>query len=100
MALGTEVGLSPGDFVLYGDRGPRPSPKSGRRPCLIFGAYLLWTNGWMHQDGTWYGGRSKPRELCVRYGTPFPQKGGGGPSPPPPKKNRPVLIVASGQSAG
>ena len=26
---------------------------------------LLWTNGWMHQDATWYGGRPQPRQLCV-----------------------------------
>ena len=45
MALGKEVGLSPGDFVLDGD--PAPSP--------IFGPFLLRPNGWMHQDATWYG---------------------------------------------
>jgi len=28
----------------------------------------LWPNGWMHQDATWYGGRPKPRLLCVRWG--------------------------------
>ena len=46
MALGKEVGLSPGDFVLDGD--PAPS--------AIFGPFLLRPNGWMHQDSTWYGG--------------------------------------------
>ena len=68
--LGTEVGLSPGDFLLDGDPAP-PSPQ-------IFGPCLLWPNGWMHPDATWYGGRSQPRGLCVRWG----------PSPPLPKRGR------------
>ena len=34
----------------------------------IFGPCLLWPNGWMHQDSTWYGGRPQPRGLCVRWG--------------------------------
>jgi len=64
MALGMEVGLSPGDFVLDGDAA-RPQ-KGGRAPSPIFGPFLLWPNGWMHQDATWYGGRPEPRGLCVR----------------------------------
>jgi len=31
----------------------------------IFGPCLLWPNGWMDQDATWYGGRSRPRPHCV-----------------------------------
>jgi len=62
MVLSTEIGLSPGDFVLDGD--PAPSP--------IFGPFLLWPNGWMHQDATWYGGRPQPRGLCVRWGPNTP----------------------------
>jgi len=55
----------------------RPS-KGGRTPSPIFGPFLLWPNGWMHQDATWYGGRPQPRGLCVRWGpSPPPQKGGG-----------------------
>jgi len=53
MPLGTEVGLGPGDIVLDGDPGP---PKKGAQPPL-FGPCLLWQNGWMYQDATWYGGR-------------------------------------------
>jgi len=34
-------------------------------PSPIFGPFLFWPNGWMHQDATWYGGRPQPRELCV-----------------------------------
>jgi len=36
MPLGMEVGLSPGDFVLYGD--PAPSPKRGG--ALQFSAHV------------------------------------------------------------
>jgi len=35
---------------------------------------VLWPNGWMDQDATWYGDRPRPWRLCVRWG----------PSPPPP----------------
>ena len=51
MSLGMELGLGPGDFVLDGDRAP-PSPKEAQPP--IFGPYLLWPNGCMDQDVTWY----------------------------------------------
>jgi len=77
MALGMEVGLSQGDFVL--DEEPAtPTQKRGGTP--IFGPCLLWPNGRMDQDGTWHGGRPQPRRLCVRWrhSTP-PQKGGGAP---------------------
>jgi len=50
-----------------------PSPKRGQSPFQIFDPFLLWPNGWMHQDATWYGSRPHPRRLCVRWG----------PSPPP-----------------
>jgi len=60
---GTELGLSPGDFVLDGDQAALP--KRGDNPS-IFGPCLLWPNGWMHQDATWYGGRPRPRRHCVR----------------------------------
>ena len=44
---------------------PAPFPKRGRRPVPIFGPFLLWSNGCMDQDATWYGGRPQPRGLCV-----------------------------------
>ena len=50
MPLGAEVGLSPGDIVLYGDAAL--PPKRGRAPPL-FGPCLLWPNSWMNQDATW-----------------------------------------------
>ena len=43
MALGMEVGLSPGDFVL--DDDPAPPQKRGGAPSPIFGPFLLWPNG-------------------------------------------------------
>ena len=70
MKLGTEVGLSPGDFVLDGDPA-QPSPK-GALPSPIFGPFLLWPNGCMHQDATWYGGRPQSRGLCVTSGPSLP----------------------------
>ena len=52
LVLGMEVGLSPGDFVLDGD--PVLFPEKGRSPLPIFGPFLLWPTGWMHQVATWY----------------------------------------------
>jgi len=74
MSLGMELGLGQGDFVFDGD--PASPPKRGR--SQIFGSCLLWPNGWIHQDATWYGGRPQPRGLGVRWGpSPPSQKGGG-----------------------
>jgi len=53
MPLGMEVFLGPGDFVFDGD--PATPRKKGKRLD-------------MHQDATWYGGRSQPRQLCGRWG--------------------------------
>ena len=65
MPLGMDVGLSPGDFVLDGDPA-LSSPKMGAElPSPFFGPFLLWSNGCMDQDATWYGGRPQPRGLCV-----------------------------------
>jgi len=50
-----EVGLGPVHIVLDGDTAPLA--KTGQSPPQIFGPSLLWPNGWMHQDVTWYGGR-------------------------------------------
>jgi len=73
MTLEMEVGLGPVHIVLDGDSSP---PQKGAEPP-IFGPSLLWQNGWMHQDATWYGGRSRPSRLCVRWGpSPYPNRGG------------------------
>jgi len=75
MPLGMEAGLSPGDCVTW---GTSPLPQKGWNPLPNFGPMfpcLLWPNGYMYQDATWYGGR-RPR--CVRWGPSSPpQKGGG-----------------------
>jgi len=71
-ALSMEVGLSPGDIVLDGD--PDPLPKNGAEPP-VFVPFLLWPNGWMHEDATWYEGRRQTRGLWVRWGpSPHPKK--------------------------
>jgi len=43
-----------------------PPPKKGAKPP-IFSPCLLWPNGWMDQDATWYEGRSQPRPHCVGW---------------------------------
>ena len=48
LVLGTEVGFSPGDFVLDGD--PVPFCQKGRIPLPNFSPFLLWPNGCMHQN--------------------------------------------------
>jgi len=54
MSLGMEQGLGPGDCVRWGPSAP--SPKGGRSP-QIFGPCLLWPNGCMDQDASWYADR-------------------------------------------
>jgi len=76
MPLGMEVGLSPGDFVLDGDQ-PHPSQKRAEPP--IFGLRLLWPNGCMDKDATWYGGR--PRDIVLDRDPALPPLKGR--SPPP-----------------
>jgi len=66
MKLGTEVGHGLGHIVLDNDRAPPPQKGTQHTPS-IFGPHLLWPNGWMDQDATWYGG--------VRWGLSSPNKG-------------------------
>ena len=66
MPLGMVVGLSPGEFVLDGDLAS--APKRGRAPS--FGPRLLWPNGCMDQDATWYGGRPWPTRRDILDGDP------------------------------
>jgi len=90
MPLGLEIGLGSGDFVLDGDQ--LFSPKRGRSPSSIFGPFLLWPNGWIHQDATWCGCRPQPRRLCVRWR----------PSPSPKMRRSPQFLahVYCSQTAG
>jgi len=87
MPLGMEVGLDPSNIVLDGD--PAPHPQKGGTP-QIFGPCLLWPNGWMDQDATWYNGRPRPRPHCVTWGprSPLPK---GAQRPP---DFRPMVTVA------
>ena len=76
--LGVQVSLGPGHTVLDGHPA-LPPPKGADPP--IFGPYLLWPNGWMDQDATWYGGRPWSRLHCARLGLSSPfQKGDGAPA--------------------
>jgi len=45
----------------------------------IFGPFLLWSNGWVHQDATWCVGWPQPRLLCVRWGPSSLTKKGADP---------------------
>ena len=89
MKLGTEVGLGPGQIVLDGN--PASPQKSGAQQPH-FSAHVLWPNGWMDQDATWYGGRPRPRPHCVRWEPSSPPKGAQQHSSPP--SFRPMSIVA------
>jgi len=61
-----------------------PSHKRRHSPP-IFGPCLLWLNGWMDHDATWYEGRPRPRPDCVTWGS----------SDPPPKKAHSPQLSAS-----
>jgi len=62
MPLGVEVGLDPSNIVLDGD--PAPPPQKGQSHP-IFGPCLLYPNGCMDHDATWYGCRPRPRPRCA-----------------------------------
>jgi len=81
--LGMQVGLGPGHIVSASDPAP-PHPKGQSCPqfsahiccCQMAGWILLWPNGWMDQDATWYEGRPWHRLHCVTWGPSSPcQKG-------------------------
>jgi len=88
MPLGRKVGLGPGHIVL--DEDPAPPPKKGAQPP-IFGPCLLWPNGWMDQDATWYDSRPWSGQHCIRCGPSSTPKG-----------HRPQISahVRCGQTAG
>jgi len=60
--------------------------------CLWRWCTVLWRNGWMDQDATWYEGRPRPRRHCLRWG----------PSPPKRQSTAPHFPahVYCGQTAG
>jgi len=51
---------------------------------------LLWPNGWMDQDATWYEGRPRPMPHCVRRGPAPPKK-----VAQQPPSFRPMSVVAT-----
>ena len=54
-------------------------PQKGSVAPQIFGPRLLWPNGCMDRDATWYGGRLRPTRHCVRcriVGPATPRKKG------------------------
>jgi len=81
MPLGMEVGLGPGDFVFDSDLAITPRKKA-QPPHPIFGPCLLWPNGWMDHDATWYGVKCRLGRRCVRWdrSTQLPSKRGTAPS--------------------
>ena len=58
--------------------GTQLSPKGAQYPPF-FSPCLLWPNGCMDQDATWYGGRPRPRPHCVRWGPSPPKRGHNSP---------------------
>jgi len=81
MSLGTEVGLGPGDIVRWGTS--LPLQKGGSTAAPDLSAHVLWPNGLMDQDATWYGGMPRPWSYYVRSRPrpPHPQKKKGGGQP-------------------
>ena len=62
--------------------GPHSSPKRGVQHASpnFWPICLLWSNGWMDQDPTWYRGLIlEPRPRCMRWGPTSPQKGHSSP---------------------
>jgi len=73
MPLGTEVDLGLRDIVF--DVDPATSRTRAHPPHPIFGACVLWPNGWMDEDAAWYGSRPRHRSHCIRCRVPDPAKG-------------------------
>jgi len=86
MPLGTKVGLSSGETVLDGDTAR--SPNHGKVYCL------LWPNRWMDQDTTWYGGRSRLRQHCVRWKPSSPKERAQQPTLPLHRRPSQQLLIS------
>jgi len=69
MPIGTEVDLDPGDTVLDGDPA---SPRGAQHPTIL--AHVLWPNGFVDQDTTWYRVGLGPGH-SVTWGPSSPLKG-------------------------
>jgi len=55
-----------------------PSTRGGAEPP-VFGSCLSWPNGYMDQDETWHGDRTRSWPHCVRWGPSFPSPKGHSP---------------------
>jgi len=42
--------------------------------CPVCNVGVLWLNGWMDQDATWYGDRPRSRPYCVRWRPSSPRE--------------------------
>ena len=95
MALGMEIGLSPGDLVLVGD--PAPLLKKGAEPAPQFSArfYFGQTAGCIKMPLGMEVGLS-PGDFVLDGDTTLPRKSGGQ-SPLP--NFRPISVVAKRLSA-
>jgi len=71
--LGMEVASTQTTLCYMGTQLPLPQ-KGNSSPHPIFDPCLLWSNGWMDQDVTWYGGRPCPWPHCVRWDPALLQK--------------------------
>jgi len=67
MLLGVEVNVGLGDVVS--DEAQPP----------VIGSCLLWPNGRVDEDATWYRSRPRPRLHCVRPGASSRRRGTGAP---------------------
>jgi len=65
MPLGKEVGLVLRHIVLDGDPALFPKRGQSRPTAPPFGLRLLWPNGWMDQDATWYEGSLSPGHIVL-----------------------------------
>ena len=86
MPLGMEVTRPKRQCVRWG-------PSSPPQNAPNFRSVLMWPNGCVDQDATWYDDRPRPGQHCVRCGPRFT------PPPPPPRgtpptTNRPMSVVA------
>ena len=81
MKLGMQVGLGPGHIALDGDTAPPLAKGPSRSPLPIFGPFLLWPNGWMHQGATRYTEVGLSPGEFVLDGDPAPPKKGAEPPP-------------------
>jgi len=72
MPLGMQANLSPGDAVTSGRNSPL---KTAQPQPPVFGSCLLWANGWMDKDATWYRLDLGPGYV-VLDGVPAPHESG------------------------